>query len=139
MEASLQQIASRYTSEAVRVVVLPTMLIQIGEDGYQIEGSTHSSCNSTPPDGSTTSPAWPARGDQPDRRDQGGQRRAKPAAQIRSLSTIIGYAVTTVGAGPVINPTWAVAGIPATGAGQGAVVQIRPSRRSHLSCRPSLL
>ena len=44
VEARLLQIAARYTTEPVRVVALPTVLmIQIGDDGYQIEGSTHSS------------------------------------------------------------------------------------------------
>ena len=44
VEARMEQIARRYTTQAVRVVALPTMvMIQIGDEGYQIEGSTRSS------------------------------------------------------------------------------------------------
>lgn len=109
VEARLLQIARRYTTKPVRVVAMPTVLmIQIGEVGYELEGSTHSSLQLdsagriddiaslaeagaiTPADAIDAIEA--ARGLRP---------RYGPAA------TIIGYAITTVGFGMVINPTWA--------------------------------
>ena len=44
VEGRLLQIAAQYTTEPVRVVVLPTMLmIQVGNVGYEVDGSTHAS------------------------------------------------------------------------------------------------
>ncbi len=44
VEGRLLQIAAQYTTAPVRVVVLPTMLmIQVGNVGYEVDGSTHSS------------------------------------------------------------------------------------------------
>lgn len=128
VEARLRKIAARYTSEPVRVVALPTVLmIQIGDDGsYQIEGSTHSSLQLnaagriddiaslaeagaiTPADAVAAIHA--ARGLQP---------------RFGNIATILGYAVTTVGFGMVINPTWAaLPGYLFLGLIVGAIVQI---------------
>ena len=44
VEGWLLQIAAQYTTEPVRVVVLLTMLmIQVGNVGYEVDGSTHAS------------------------------------------------------------------------------------------------
>ena len=108
VEARLQQIARMYTAEPVRVVALPTVLmIQIGDDGYQIEGSTHSSLQldqagrvddiATLAEAGAISPS-------------GAIAAVTQARNLRprdgSTATVVGYAVTTVGFGMVINPTW---------------------------------
>jgi hypothetical protein len=44
VESRLFRIAAKYTTEPVRLVVMPTVLmIQIGREAYEIDGSTHSS------------------------------------------------------------------------------------------------
>jgi phosphoglycerate kinase len=44
IQGRLETIAAKYTTQPVRLVVLPTvLLIQIGDAAYQIDGSTHSS------------------------------------------------------------------------------------------------
>ena len=44
VEGRLQNIAAKYTTERVRLVVLPTVLmIQIGDAAFEIDGSIHSS------------------------------------------------------------------------------------------------
>ena len=109
VEGRLLQIAAQYTSEPVRVVVLPTMLmIQVGNVGYEVDGSTHSSLQL----------------DMAGRIDDiaslaavGAITPADAVAEIEAartlrprfgpIATTIGYAVTTVGFGMVINPTWA--------------------------------
>lgn len=127
VEARLLQIASRYTSEAVRVVVLPTMLlIQIGEDGYQIEGSTHSSLQLDAAgriDDIASLAAAGAISPTDAIKAINAARNLRP--RFGSLATIIGYAVTTVGFGMVINPTWAaLPGYLLLGLVVGAVVQM---------------
>lgn len=128
VEARLRKIAARYTSEPVRVVALPTVLmIQIGDDGgYQIEGSTHSSLQldsagriddiaSLAEAGAITPADAIAAID-----DARGL-----APRFGSIVTILGYAVTTVGFGMVINPTWAaLPGYLFLGLIVGAIVQI---------------
>ena len=109
VERRLLAIAARYTTAPVRVVVLPTMLlIQIGEAAYEIDGSTHSSLQldaagriddiaSLAEDGAiapvdATAAVEAARSLRP---------------RFGRAVTVIGYAVTTVGFGMMINPTWA--------------------------------
>ena len=109
VEGRLLQIAANYTTQPVRVVALPTVLmIQIGDAGYQIEGSTRSSLQL----------------DQAGRVDDIASLAAagaiSPTDAIEAIhaarhlrprfgpfATILGYALTTVGFGMVINPTWA--------------------------------
>ena len=109
VEGRLLQIAAQYTTEPVRVVVLPTMLmIQVGNVGYEVDGSTHASLQL----------------DMAGRIDDiaslaavGAITPADAVAAIEAARTLrprfgpvlttIGYAVTTVGFGMVINPTWA--------------------------------
>jgi len=127
VEGRLLQIAAQYTSEPVRVVVLPTMLmIQVGTVGYEVDGSTHSSLQLdmagriddiaslaavgaiTPTDAIAAIEA--ARTLQP---------------RFGPIATTIGYAVTTVGFGMVINPTWAsLPGYLFLGLVVGAIVQL---------------
>jgi len=127
VEGRLLQIAAQYTTEPVRVVVLPTMLmIQVGTVGYEVDGSTHSSVQLdmagriddiaslaavgaiTPADAiAATSEA----------------RKLKP--RFGPVATTLGYAVTTVGFGMVINPTWAsLPGYLFLGLVVGAIVQL---------------
>ncbi|MCH9720857.1 MAG: threonine/serine exporter family protein [Actinomycetia bacterium] len=105
----LTRIADHYTTERVRTVVLPTMLlIQIGRDAYEIDGSTRSSLQLdaagtidhiaglaeagaiTPTDAVA---AVAAARSQPPR--------------FGKVATITASAVTSVGFGMMINPTWA--------------------------------
>ena len=108
VEARLLQIATRYTSKPVRVVALPTVLmIQIGDDGYQIEGSTRSSLQLDAAGRIDDIASLAAAGaispaDAIEAIDEA--RRLRP--RFGALATIAGYAVTTVGFGMVINPTW---------------------------------
>ncbi|BBZ78244.1 hypothetical protein MANY_35810 [Mycolicibacterium anyangense] len=127
VEGRLLQIAAQYTSEPVRVVVLPTMLmIQVGTIAYQVDGSTHSSLQldmagriddiaSLAAVGAIT----PA--------DAVAEIEAARTLQPRygPIATTIGYAVTTVGFGMVINPTWAsLPGYLFLGLVVGAIVQL---------------
>lgn len=109
VEARLQQIAAQYTTEAVRVVALPTVLmIQIGDDGYQIEGSTHSSLQldlAGKIDDIASLAAAGAISPREAIEAVNAARNLRP--RFGNLATILGYAVTTVGFGMVINPTWA--------------------------------
>jgi uncharacterized membrane protein YjjP (DUF1212 family) len=109
VEGRLTKIAAKYTTEPIRLVVLPTVLmIQIGDDAYEIDSSTHSSLQLdaagrideiadlaeagaiTPTDAIKAVEAA----------------RALPARYGRGV-TALGYAVTTLGFGIMINPTWA--------------------------------
>ena len=127
VEARLLHIAARYTSKPVRVVALPTVLmIQIGDDGYQIEGSTRSSLQldaagridaiASLASAGAISPA--------DAVTAVEAARTMPP-RFGGLATIVGYAVTTVGFGMVINPTWsALPGYLFLGLVVGAIVQM---------------
>lgn len=109
VESRLRNIAARYTSQPVRVVALPTMvMIQIGDDTYQIEGSTRSSLQldaagridaiASLADAGAISPSAAVTAVQ--------KARSLPP-RFGVLATVVGYAITTVGFGMVINPTWA--------------------------------
>ena len=144
VEARLLQIASRYTSEPVRVVALPTVLmIQIGEDGYQIEGSTRSSLQLDAAgriDDIASLAAAGAISPSDAIKAVDAARHLRP--RFGNLATILGYAVTTVGFGMVINPTWAaLPGYLLLGLVVGAPVRAGwstecPSWRSETSCPP---
>lgn len=127
VEGRLQQIAAMYTTQPVQVVALPTaLMIQIGEEAYQIEGSTRSSLQldaagriddiANLAEAGAISP--------PDAVKAVADARSMPA-RFGTLATIGGYAVTTVGFGMVINPTWdALPGYLFLGLVVGAVVQM---------------
>ncbi|MCV7226024.1 threonine/serine ThrE exporter family protein [Mycolicibacterium komossense] len=107
--ARLLKIAARYTTDTVRTIVLPTVLvIQVGTVGYEVETSTHATVQLdlagridaiaelaelgaiTPSDAVKAVDA--ARAMNP---------------RFGAVTSVIGYAITTVGFGMVINPTWA--------------------------------
>ena len=109
VEGRLLAIAAKYTTEPVRVVVLPTVLmIQIGEKAYEIEGSTRSSLQldaagrvdlvASLAEAGAVAPT--------DAIAAVTAARTMPA-RFGRLATIAGYAITTVGFGIMINPTWA--------------------------------
>ena len=109
VEERLIRIAAKYTTKPVRLVVMPTVLmIQIGREAYEIDGSTHSSLQLdaagridniaslaeagaiTPTDAVAAIEA---------------ARRLPP--RFGRFTTAVGYAITTLGFGIMINPTWA--------------------------------
>jgi len=109
VEGRLRQIAARYTTEPVRVVVLPTMLlIEIGAQAFQVDGSTHTSLQldaagriddiATLAEAGAVTPA--------DATAAVAHARKQPP-RFGKLATIGAYALTTVGFGMMINPTWA--------------------------------
>ena len=109
VEARLMNIAAKYTTARVRVVVLPTMLlIQIGDDAYEVDGSTHSSLQldaagridaiASLAEAGAISPS--------DAVSSVAQARTM-APRFRRWTTVGGYALTTLGFGMMINPTWA--------------------------------
>ncbi|MGV0834417.1 threonine/serine ThrE exporter family protein [Mycolicibacterium thermoresistibile] len=105
----LLRIADRYTTKEVRVVVLPTvLLIQIGTDGYEVESSTRG----------TTQLDLAGRVDAIAELAGAGAITPRDAiaalADARSMKhrfgiprTVLGYVLTTLGFGVLINPTWA--------------------------------
>jgi uncharacterized membrane protein YjjP (DUF1212 family) len=107
--ARLLNIARRYTTQTVRVVVLPTVLvIQVGSVGYEVDTSKQA----------TTQLDLAGRIDDIAELAEVGA--ITPADAVQALAaartmkprfgpvtTVIGYAITTVGFGMVINPTWA--------------------------------
>lgn len=109
VESRLEQIARRYTTQAVRVVALPTMvMIQIGDEGYQIEGSTRSSLQL---DAAGRIDAIASLANAGAISPKAAVAAVMKARTLRPRFgrpvTIVGYAVTTVGFGMLINPTWA--------------------------------
>lgn len=141
VEQRLQRIAARYTTKPVRVVALPTVLmIQIGTDVYQVDESTRSSLQ------------LDAAGRIDDIADLAEAGAIEPAAAITAvkeartlkprfgrIATIAGYAITTVGFGMMINPTWD--SLPAylfLGLVVGAIVQLATSFPSLTPILPTL-
>ncbi|MBS1692615.1 MAG: threonine/serine exporter family protein [Actinobacteria bacterium] len=109
VSARLLTIARRYTTETVRVVVLPTVLVvQVGSVAYEVDTSSQSTTQLnlagriddiaalaevgaiTPADAISAVAA---------------ARQMKP--RFGAVTTVIGYTITTVGFGMIINPTWA--------------------------------
>src|ERR1700754_4776156 len=107
--ARLLAIAHHYTSETVRVVVLPTALVvQVGTVAYEVETIVKP----------TTQLNLAGRIDAlAELAEVGGITAAdatREAAEARTMpprfgpvTTVIGYTITTLGFGMVINPTWA--------------------------------
>lgn len=105
----LIEIAAQYTREKVRVVALPTALVvQVGSVGYEVEVSTRSTLQLN------------LAGRIDDIADLAAVGAITPADAIAAVSaartmrprfgpipTVVAYAVTTIGFGMVINPTWA--------------------------------
>ena len=109
VEGRLQNIAAKYTTERVRLVVLPTVLmIQIGDAALEIDGSIHSSLQ------------LDAAGRIDEIADLAEAGAITPTDAIAAVTaarmmpprfgrfaTAIGYAITALGFGIMINPTWA--------------------------------
>ncbi len=109
VQGRLEAIAAKYTTQPVRLVVLPTVLmIQIGDAAYEIDGSTHSSLQldaagriddiASLAEAGAITPTDAVKAVE--------AARALPARYGRG-ATALGYAVTTLGFGIMINPTWA--------------------------------
>lgn len=108
VEDRLRRIATRYTTEPVRAVALPTMLlIQVGTEGYEIDGTNVSSSRLD----------MAARIDRiADLAEAGAITPADAVEKIRAArtapprfgwaTTVLGYAITTVGFGMIVEPTW---------------------------------
>lgn len=123
----LHTIAAQYTAHPVRVVVLPTALVvQVGTVAYEVETVLQQ----------TTQLNLAARIDAIAELAEVGAitpaDAAREAAEARTTPprfgpfvTVIGYTITTVGFGMVINPTWAsLWGYVFLGAVVGAIVML---------------
>lgn len=109
VEGRLLQIAAKYTTDPVRAVVLPTMLmIQIGEAATEIAGSTHSSLQLDAAGRIDQIAALAEAGaiTPTDAVEAVDRARAMPP-RFGRVTTAVGYTVTTLGFGIMINPTWA--------------------------------
>ena len=141
VEQRLARIAAHYTSKPVKVVALPTVLmVQVGDKGDQIEGSTRSSLQLDAA----------GRIDHIASLAEAGA--IEPAEAITAITdartmkprfgptaTILGYAVTTVGFGMMINPTWdSLPGYLFLGLVVGAIVQFATSFPSLTPILPTL-
>ncbi|RDH76805.1 hypothetical protein DVS77_18305 [Mycolicibacterium moriokaense] len=107
--ARLLAIAKRYTHETVRIVALPTALvIQIGNIAYEVEtvGNATNQLNlagridaiAELAEVGAITPADAVR-------EAAAARLMKP--RFGPVITVVGYVITTLGFGMVINPTWA--------------------------------
>ena len=107
--ARLLAIAPRYTSETVRVVVLPTALVvQVGTIAYEVEAVVKPTTQldlagridaiAELAEVGAITPADAAR--------EAAAARTMPP-RFGPVTTVIGYTITTLGFGMVINPTWA--------------------------------
>lgn len=108
VQSRLTEIAARYTSDPVRVAVLPTVLmVQVGAHAVEVDTSA----------GSTLQLDLAGRVDEiAGRAAVGAVEPAQAVAEIRRARTLaprfgpiastLGYAVATVGFGMVIYPTW---------------------------------
>ena len=108
VESRLERIARRYTSEPVRVVALPTVLIvQVGKVGHEVAAST----------GGTTQLDRAGKVDAVARLATAGA--VAPRDAVRDITEartatprfgpvmiLVGYVITTLGFGIVINPAW---------------------------------
>ena len=107
--ARLLAIAKQYTAETVRVVVLPTALVvQVGTIAYEIETVAKPTTQldlagridaiAELAEVGAITPADAAR--------EAAAARTMPP-RFGPVTTVIGYTITTLGFGMVINPTWA--------------------------------
>jgi uncharacterized membrane protein YjjP (DUF1212 family)/uncharacterized membrane protein YjjB (DUF3815 family) len=107
--ARLKNMARHYTTETVKTVVLPTvLLIQIGAVGYEVDSSkpiaTHldqAGRIEAIAESAEAGAIEPAE----------AIREVKTARAMRprfgAVTTVVGYAITSLGFGLVLNPTWA--------------------------------
>lgn len=108
VEDRLVAIAARYTTQRVKVAVLPTMLfIQIGATVHEMEGTNQFSGQLDTAGRVEEISALAAAGAIAPRDAVGAVRAARSQVpRFGAVATILGYAVTTVGFGMVIDPTW---------------------------------
>jgi uncharacterized membrane protein YjjP (DUF1212 family) len=108
VEQRLLVIAARYTTEPVQVAVLPTMLfIQIGTATHQMESSVQISGlfdMAARIDGIAAQAAAGAISPQDAVAAVHAARTAPP--RFGAVATVVGYALTTVGFGMVVEPSW---------------------------------
>ncbi|OFJ55513.1 threonine/serine exporter family protein [Mycolicibacterium grossiae] len=127
VEARLLAIARNYTDETVRVVVFPTALVvQVGTAAYEVETVVKP----------TTQLDLAGRVDAVAELAEVGAITAADAARevaaarampprFGPVTTVVGYTITTLGFGMVINPTWAsLWGYVFLGAVVGAIVML---------------
>lgn len=123
----LSKIAPSYTTQPVRVAVLPTMLlIKIGRVAYEFDASTHSSLRldmAARIDDIASLAAAGAIAPEDAIRAIAEARTLRP--RFGPIATTVGYAIAAVGFGMVINPTWAsLPGYLFLGLVVGGIVQI---------------
>lgn len=125
VSARLLAIANQYTGQTVRVVVLPTALVvQVGTVAYEVETVVKPTTQlnlagriDAIADLAEVGAITPA-----DAARQAAEARTMPP-RFGPFTTVIGYVITTVGFGMVINPTWAsLWGYVFLGAVVGAIV-----------------
>jgi uncharacterized membrane protein YjjP (DUF1212 family) len=105
----LKSIARQYTTETVKTVVLPTvLLIQIGAVGYEVDSSKPIA---THLDQAGRIEAIAERAEAGAIEPAEAIREVQAARALRprfgAVVTVIGYAITSLGFGLVLNPTWA--------------------------------
>ena len=108
VEQRLLDIAARYTTQPVQAAVLPTMLfIQIGTTAYEMDGSAAPSGQMNMADGADEVATLAAAGAiTPTAAVAAVQAARNLPPRFGVLATIGGYALTSVGFGMVIQPTW---------------------------------
>jgi uncharacterized membrane protein YjjP (DUF1212 family) len=107
--ARLLAIAPQYTSETVRVVVLPTALVvQVGTIAYEIEtvAKPTTQLNLAGRIDAIAELAEVGAITPADATREAAAARTMPP-RFGPVTTVIGYTITTLGFGMVINPTWA--------------------------------
>lgn len=108
VEDRLVAIAARYTTQRVKVAVLPTMLfVQIGATVHEMEGTNQFSgqLDTAGRIEEISGRAFAGAIAPRDAVDAVRAARSQPP-RFGSVATTLGYAVTTVGFGMVIDPTW---------------------------------
>ena len=108
IEQRLLDIAARYTTQPVQAAVLPTMLfIQIGTAAYEMDGSAQSSgqMNMAARTDEIADLAAAGAITPTDAVAAVAAARALPP-RFGAMTTTLGYALTTVGFGMVIDPSW---------------------------------
>ncbi|MBO0679108.1 threonine/serine exporter family protein [Mycolicibacterium sp. S2-37] len=109
VQARLSTIAAQYTDETVRIVVLPTVLVvQVGSVAYEVETVARPTTQldlagrvdalAELAEVGAITPADAAR--------EAAIARSMPS-RFGPVTTVVGYMITTLGFGMVINPTWA--------------------------------
>ncbi|WP_179471287.1 threonine/serine exporter family protein [Mycolicibacterium vinylchloridicum] len=109
VSARLTEIAAQYTTQPVRIVVLPTVLmIQVGTVGYEVDTSTTYSLQLDMAGRIDDIASLASVGGITPADAIGAITRARNLRpRFGPVATTLGYAVTTIGFGMVINPTWA--------------------------------